>query len=462
MDQLLEQTAVKHFGIRYLYPYQQLVIRNILEDNKSQLVILPTGAGKSLCFMLPALLLPGITLIVYPLLSLISDQFNRLNQAGIHAEVLRGGQSRQERKRLFTRLHDHGHAVLLTNPEMLCSRSMRKALSSLQISHLVIDEAHTVIEWGDTFRPAYRQLGEIINFLRPESVTAFTATASDRVIDRIRNELFTEREMHLIHGSPDRPNIYYQVIPSIAKEHDLFRLLTHPAAERPTIVFCARRDTAEMLALEFRIRLQEDQLLSYHGGMNSENRRDIEQWFHSSLDGILFATKAFGLGIDKKNVRSVIHFDLSESASAYLQESGRAGRDGKRAYASLLVREDEIEKITDPALRRYVTEQEVCRRVTLNRDFSPREPESCFGCDICASQVITQPDGLFELNRLLANHHPADVCDIASGSMSVSSMRRRLYRLRGFGILSCWEREDIRRALSYLGKTQGSTIADEA
>src|SRR6056297_2316584 len=175
------RTACSEFGVSYLYPYQRFVIANTLEagpEARRQIVVLPTGSGKTLCFTLPAVLLPGITIVVYPLLALMDDQLRRIASAGITARILRGGQSAREREEIFSAVESGQVRCLLANPEVLAGESVRERLRTASISHLVVDEAHCVSEWGETFRPAYLSLRETLQILAPAVTTAFTATAS--------------------------------------------------------------------------------------------------------------------------------------------------------------------------------------------------------------------------------------------------------------------------------------------
>jgi ATP-dependent DNA helicase RecQ len=239
IEQLVFTTLHEKFHLRSLYPYQELVIRTILErgglfgpqaaasSKSEQIVVLPTGSGKSVCFMLPALLLPGITIIVYPLLSLMNDQGRRIEEAGAEAIILRGGQTNQEREALCCRLENDKVKFIITNPETMKNPSVIKRLQKMKISLIVIDEVHTVTQWGDTFRPSYLELGEILKILDPPQITAFTATASQRIISRISDILFSGRTAHIVKGDPDRPNISYRVLPSLCKIHELQMLVSY-------------------------------------------------------------------------------------------------------------------------------------------------------------------------------------------------------------------------------------------
>ena len=224
---IISRTARDTFGIPGLFPFQRLVISNILEgcgffgkyiqmeSFRNQIVILPTGSGKSLCFSLPGVLLDSITLIIFPLLSLISDQARRLQDAGISNGKLVGGQSKEERAVLWEQLAAGKISFLLTNPESLQKESVLKRLKELTIGHAVIDEAHIVSDWGMTFRPSYLKIGKILNKLDIGQITAFTATAARTTIDHIKTHVFCGSPVHLIQGNPDRPNITYQVIPTL-------------------------------------------------------------------------------------------------------------------------------------------------------------------------------------------------------------------------------------------------------
>ena len=333
------------FGIKYLFPWQRIVVQNILdaameeenfcsddeyESEKEnamelrdvvyrgrQIVLLPTGAGKSLCFLAPALLLKGPTLVLYPLLALMSDQKRRMDEGGLESVVFRGGMSEEEKNENFKRIKS-GAKIILANPEVLQNPSLIKRLRECKISHIAIDEAHCVSEWGDTFRPAYLTLGKIIEDLGVKVVTAFTATASPAVLSRVSQVLFGG-EVHVVRSDSDRPNIHYRVINAMAKKRAVVKLALE--AEKPLIIFCGTRNKTEDMARELMSCYGNDKVRFYHAGLEKEEKTAIEKWFHPKEDAILCCTCAYGMGVDKKNVRSVLHYEASPTAEAYVQVS---------------------------------------------------------------------------------------------------------------------------------------------
>lgn len=400
------------FGIKYLFPWQRIVVQNILDaameeenfcsddeyesENENslelrdvvyrgrQIVLLPTGAGKSLCFLAPALLLKGPTLVLYPLLALMSDQKRRMDEGGLESVVFRGGMSEEEKNENFKRIKS-GAKIILANPEVLQNPSLIKRLRECKISHIAIDEAHCVSEWGDTFRPAYLTLGKIIEDLGVKVVTAFTATASPAVLSRVSQVLFGG-EVHVVRSDSDRPNIHYRVINAMAKKRAVVKLALE--AEKPLIIFCGTRNKTEDMARELMSCYGNDKVRFYHAGLEKEEKTAIEKWFHPKEDAILCCTCAYGMGVDKKNVRSVLHYEASPTAEAYVQEAGRAARDGGLALATLVwsPNDSEERKKLDLNHRGRVlmsfAESSTCRRQVL-LDALGGEEAPCEGCDVC-------------------------------------------------------------------------------
>jgi len=430
-DDPVTNAAKELFGFSYLFPYQRLVVSNMLEaaaaasiginwpaegpsaensgdsaDNYSdrkdlgrQIVILPTGAGKSLCFQLPAMLMEGPTLVIYPILGLMADQERRLAEKGFSPVTLRGGQSKEERDEIWRKLRTGESKFIIANPEVLLTPPVLSRLKEIGIIHIVIDEAHCVYEWGESFRPSYLEIRKIIEAAASPLVTAFTATAGTTVLDKIEEYIFGGPVCRVI-GNPDRKNISYAAKGCILRNlavRDLVLL-----NQRPAIVFCSSRQGTENLALYLRIETGERalpwhrEIRFYHAGLSREEKKETEAWFLYNKDAVLVATCAFGLGIDKADIRTVIHRDCPPSVEAYLQESGRAGRDGDPSKALLLWGPDddrslsrartESDKKRLSSLLAYARDTGKCRREALldllDYDGERDSPgTSC--CDVC-------------------------------------------------------------------------------
>lgn len=410
-------TAKENFGIKYLYPWQRLVIANILEafeyqqlkksgklDNKEeadlsglsedsfckgrQIVLLPTGAGKSLCFLIPAKILDGPTMIIYPLLALMSDQQRRMEEGSLQSVTFRGGQTSEEREENFRKLKN-GAKIILANPEVLQNKELVNKLKETGIVHIAIDEAHCVSEWGDSFRPSYLTLGEIIKELDPPVITAFTATASPVVLNRVAEILFNGNA-HIVRSESDRPNIHYFVEKAAAKEKRVLELAAKEA--HPLVVFCSSRNKTEEIARDLNICFGYGTARFYHAGLEKSEKDETEKWFYNSKDGILVVTCAWGMGVDKKDVHTVVHLDAPATSEAYIQEAGRGGRDGSIAKAILVWSPADYKKTKDykkgsreAALRDFAETTECRRQVLL--DSLGAEQAVCAGCDNCNNKL---------------------------------------------------------------------------
>ena len=403
--------AKEKFGIDYLYPWQRLIIANILdayeyfkmcesmskeekenfykENSDSfcrgrQIVLLPTGAGKSMCFQVPAFVLDGPTLVIYPLLALMSDQKRRMEESQLDCVVFRGGQTVEEIEENFCRIQN-GAKIILANPEVLQNQHLLARLSTIKIKHIAIDEAHCVSEWGDSFRPSYLQLGKIIKVLNPPMITAFTATASPRVLERMSEILF-DGQAHVVRSESDRQNIHYYVKKAACKKKEVLKLAL--TEEKPMIIFCGTRFNAADMAKELNAFFNKKVAQFYHAGFEKSEKERIEQWFYNSTDGILCATCAYGMGVDKKNIKTVVHLEASTTAEAYIQEAGRGGRDGSVAKAILIwsledsLKFDSFGKNSRQYSMKIFAETTECRRQVLLNALGA-EQAVCSGCDVC-------------------------------------------------------------------------------
>ena len=414
--------ALRALGVDYLFPYQELVVSRILEsESLRQGVVLPTGAGKSLCFQLPAVLLPHPTLVVYPLRSLMSDQKRRCDEAGLVTVSLQGGQTRQQRDEVWNQLASTKVHMVLTNPETLLLPQVLQRLRRVPLSHVVYDEAHCITLWGKDFRPKYRELPLALETLKIPRTTAFTATASRAVTADWEEHLFQGQPWSLIQASADRPNIHFSREPYLSLRWSLTRAVLRE--KRPAAVFCRSRDGVRQWAHHLHRETGLD-VRHYHAGLTREEKTGIESWFHRSRDGVLVCTNAFGMGVDKPDIRTVFHLDWPARTEDYLQEAGRAGRDGKPSRAVLMVR--------CSADTPFVPG---CWRQRLLKVFE-EVPENCGGCDYCSGTWGVSPPELTRACSVLAKHrHRLDrqECQALLRGRS-GGQWRGLERLYGWGI----------------------------
>jgi ATP-dependent DNA helicase RecQ len=321
------------FGLTTLRPGQQDVIDAVLAGTHT-LALMPTGAGKSLCYQVPALLMPGMTLVVSPLIALMRDQFDKMSALGITAVQVNSavpvGDLRKARARIGRRTVE----FVFTTPEQLASPDLRALLAGAAVDLLVIDEAHCVSQWGHDFRPAYLEAMAAVPALGKPTILALTATAPPEVVEDITRQLGVG-PLHVVNTGAHRPNLYYAVHPASTDSDKQQALLA--AIRRmtgATIVYAATiRHVDELMDL---FRQEGVPAVSYHGRMRASDRAEAQDAFMSGRTALIVATNAFGMGIDRPDIRAVVHYDLPASLEVYSQESGRAGRDGLPAECILL------------------------------------------------------------------------------------------------------------------------------
>ena len=321
----------RHFGFREFLDGQEAVIRSVL-SGADTLVVMPTGGGKSLCYQLPALLLEGLTVVVSPLIALMKDQVDSLQASGVPATFLNSTLDTPEARTRLRGLHRGEYRLLYLAPERLMLSGTLDMLAGWKLNLLAIDEAHCISEWGHDFRPEYRQLAALRERFPTVPLMALTATATERVRADILQQLHL-REPRCYVASFNRPNLAYRILP----KHKPYAQLLAFIQKRPResgIVYCMARKTAESLAE----RLNRDgvKARAYHAGLDAKERAYNQELFIRDEVRIICATIAFGMGINKPNVRFVAHYDLPKNVEGYYQETGRAGRDGLPSECLLL------------------------------------------------------------------------------------------------------------------------------
>lgn len=326
------------FGYDSFRPGQEAVINAILEG-RDILAVMPTGAGKSLCYQVPAMLLSGITLVISPLISLMQDQVKALNEVGVNAAFINSSLSEKELNDTFKNAYKGHYKIIYVAPERLMSEGFISFAKSVEISMVTVDEAHCISQWGQDFRPSYMDIAEFINILdkRP-IISAFTATATQSVREDIICSLGLNNPYFLVTGF-DRENLFFQVDKPQNKERFILDFIERHRGESG-IIYCATRKNVD--SLYTLLRKQHISVGKYHAGMSNEERKQMQNDFVFDYTSIVIATNAFGMGIDKSNVRFVIHYNMPSSMENYYQEAGRAGRDGLNSECILLFSPQDI------------------------------------------------------------------------------------------------------------------------
>ncbi|WP_020527609.1 DNA helicase RecQ [Flexithrix dorotheae] len=392
---ILEQVLQKHFGYGQFRPQQKEIIEHILQD-KDAVVLMPTGGGKSICYQIPALVKDGLTVVISPLIALMQDQVQSLRSNGISAAFINSSLTVKQEGDIRTKLENGEIKLLYVSPEKLFSSNFLNYLSILKISLFAIDEAHCVSSWGHHFRPEYKKLYILKDTFPQIPVVALTATADKAVRSDIGALLKLNQPKYFI-ASFDRPNLSLAVLPG-RKKWEQIRRIVEKHQGKSGIIYCSSRKATEDLAVKLQdIGMKAD---FYHAGLDNLTRHKTQEDFIQGELDIICATIAFGMGIDKPDVRFVIHNNMPGNLESYYQEIGRAGRDGLPSetilfysYRDVQTHVGFMEEINDDAYRRIqmakldrmqeFAESQVCRRKVLMTYFSEIPEKDCGNCDVC-------------------------------------------------------------------------------
>jgi len=442
------------FGYQQFRGHQQVVIEKII-NGQDALVLMPTGGGKSLCYQIPALLRPGVGVVISPLIALMQDQVQHLTQNGVRAAFINSSQSHAEQQQTSAKAISGELDLLYMAPERLLSHHGRELLAQIDIALFAIDEAHCVSQWGHDFRPEYTQLSMLAANYPGIPRVALTATADDNTRKDIRKHLaLMDAEVFI--SSFDRPNIQYRIEGKNNPRQQLLRFIKSEYPQAAGIVYClSRKRTEETAAF---LRSEGINALHYHAGMESSNRAEHMQRFIVDESVVMVATIAFGMGIDKPDVRFVAHLDMPKSIESYYQETGRAGRDSLPSTAwmvyglqdvislqQMLGSSDAGQEIVQIERHKLTAmlglcEATECRRKTLLRYFGEVLDEPCGNCDICISPVQTWDAteaarmALSAVYRTGQRFGAAYVSDVLQGKRDDRIQRFQHDKLQVFGI----------------------------
>tara|TARA_B100001173_G_scaffold312178_1_gene332082 strand:- start:4198 stop:6297 length:2100 start_codon:yes stop_codon:yes gene_type:complete len=437
------------YGYDDFRPFQWEIIESIL-NNQDVLALMPTGGGKSLCFQIPALLREGVAIVVSPLIALMKDQVEGLKGNGVSADFINSSQTVSEQELVFRSLECGAIKLLYVSPEKLISDHFLSFLQTLQISLIAVDEAHCISSWGHDFRPEYAQLGLLRSRFDKVPFVALTATADKLTRKDITKRLVLNKPAVFV-ASFDRPNLNLQVLPGKKRFDKILDFLLQKVNESG-IIYCLSRKSTENIALK--LKAQGLSAAAYHAGLSSKEREKTQEDFINDKIKIVCATVAFGMGIDKSNVRFVIHYNLPKNIEGYYQEIGRAGRDGLPSdtllfysYADVVqlnqfVEQSGQKEFQAAKLRRMqdFTEARICRRKILLSYFGEILENNCGNCDVCKN-----PPKLFDgtsiaqmalsaIARVNEQEPVGVVIELLKGSSRPEMYQKGYHELKTFGV----------------------------
>ncbi len=445
--QQIRNTLKEYFGYDTFRPLQQEIIDSVF-DHRDNLVIMPTGGGKSICYQLPALLLPGITLVISPLIALMKDQVDGLLANGIQAAFINSSQTEGEQQDMYQKLLDKEIKLLYVAPESLSF--LDTILSQIELSLIAIDEAHCISAWGHDFRPAYTQLGYLKNKFPKTPLIALTATADKATRQDICNQLNIPNAIQHL-ASFDRKNLSLEVRPGNKRIEQIINFLK----DKPNdcgIIYCLSRKTTEAIA--DKLQQQGYDAEAYHAGIDHRTRSKVQEGFINDTVQIVCATIAFGMGIDKSNVRWVIHYNLPKNIEGYYQEIGRAGRDGLpsstllfHSYADVVQLQkfanmsgnQEVQLAKLDRMKQYADSLS-CRRKILLSYFGELIEEDCGNCDVCKNPptfidgTIIAQKALSTVTRIKEQEPIGTVIDVLRGAQNAAVYDKGYQNLKSYSV----------------------------
>ena len=455
MTQKIQEALINHWGYDNFLPLQKEAM-GCLCSKRDSVVVLPTGGGKSLCYQAPAVAMDGMAVVVSPLISLMKDQVDALTECGVSAMRIDSSLAATEQDAVLARIQNRTLKLLYLSPERLLSNGFTTLLRKANVSYIAVDEAHCVSMWGHDFRPEYRQLGQLKKIFPGITIAAYTATATEQVRNDIAEQLRLDDPQILV-GSFDRPNLIYKVYPREDIFRQVCRVLDRHKGESG-IVYCIRRKDVDMLCEQ--LQSKGYRVAPYHAGMTDQARKENQDRFINEHVDTIVATIAFGMGIDKSNVRYVVHSGMPKSLEHYQQESGRAGRDGLDAECTLFysggdygVWKSLMREMPAEALKVAMTKLDrmydfctgaICRHKAILQYFGqPTDKDNCQACDVCLGEVESVPDAMIIAQKILSciirleqRFGSAHTASVLIGSKEKRILENGHDKLSTYGLLS--------------------------
>jgi len=479
----IEKALKRYWGYDGFLPLQKQAMECVGAGHDS-IVVLPTGGGKSLCFQAPAVTMPGLAVVVSPLISLMKDQVDALLECGVQAARLDSSLPFSEQDAILARIHQGALKLLYLAPERLVSDNFLRSIKRIKLSFVAVDEAHCVSMWGHDFRPEYRELGILKETFPDLAVHAYTATATRQVRNDIAEQLHLKSPEVLV-GSFDRPNLVYKAGRRVNKLNQVCAVLDRHQRESG-IIYCIRRADVDAMCAE--LTAKDYSVLPYHAGMEDEHRKKNQEAFIREEVDTIIATIAFGMGIDKSNLRYVIHSGMPKSLENYQQESGRAGRDGLEAECCLFYSGGDygtwktilsdmdpephkiaLDKLND--MYHYCTGVTCRHRAILNYFGQDLDRENCAACDVCLGDLDCIQDSLITAQKILSCVIRLDegfggdyTASVLIGSREQRILDNHHHKLSTYAILSDYSKRVARdwieqlAAQGYIRKTEEYSV----